>query len=65
MGSGSLFVDRCFILMRKDEREDVPVAVYTFDQREACKLDRDHRQSVNPDAYYYVWDKPLNPKLAE
>lgn len=44
--------------------EGVPVAVYTFDQREACKRDREHRQSVNPNAHYYVLDKPLNPKAA-
>jgi len=48
---------RCFILLRKDEpgaHDGYPVAVYTLDQREACKLDRDHRQSVNPNSFYYV-----------
>ena len=57
--------NRAFILFRQDEpgnHEGTPVAVYTYDQREACKRDLEHRQSVNPNSFYYVLDKPLNPK---
>lgn len=56
---------RVFILMREDpfsQNEATPVAVYSLDEREAAKHDRDHRQKVNPRSRYYLIDKPLNPK---